>query len=182
MAITITGNSGISMPDEGIEAKDLGNGAIIQVVSTTKQDVYSQEGDSSSWTAVTGLSASITPSNATNKILIQVQIYSSNDSNDYANVFRLYKAGSHLTGASGTGASNRDGAFLAHRQGDQGVDPYSLSNSYLDTAGGTSAITYQLYMKVEDNSNGYINRTGNDSDHWYSARCSSTITVMEVVA
>jgi len=155
-------------------------GNILQVVSTTKQDVYSQAGDSSSWTAVTGLSASITPASASNKILIQVQIYTGNSSDDYANLFRLYKAGSHLTGASGTGEGNRDAAFLCHRQGDQNADPFSLSNSYLDTAGGTSAITYQLYAKIENGSTGYIGRPGTGDNNWYNGRVSSTITLMEI--
>ena len=143
--ITVPGNA----DGEMLTTTNPKTGNILQVVSTTKQDVYSQAGDSSSWTGVTGLSASITPASASNKILIQVQIYTGNSSDDYANLFRLYKAGSHLTGASGTGEGNRDAAFLCHRQGDQNADPFSLSNSYLDTAGGTSAITYQLYAKMK---------------------------------
>ena len=182
MPVAINGTTGAvtglaQLPDSAMSA-----GSILQIVSTTKQDVFSQAGDNSTYAAITGLSATITPSNASNKILIQVQIYTSNDSTDYANTYRLYKAGSHLTGASGTGSGSRDATFMCLRQGDQGVDPYSLSNSYLDTAGGTSAITYQLHMKVETNSNGYIGRTGNDADTWYLGRGSSTITLMEIAA
>ena len=181
-----TGNAALEMTVPSTASDTLDSlkraGNILQVVSTTKQDVYSQAGDSSSWTAVTGLSASITPTSASNKILIQVQIYTGNDRDDYANAFRLYKAGSHLTGASGTGEGNRDAAFLCHRQGNQDVDPFSLSNSYLDTAGGTSAITYQLYAKIENGSTGYIGRQGTSDNNWYNCRVSSTITLMEVAA
>jgi len=182
MPVAINGTSGAvtglaQLPDSAMSA-----GSIIQVVSTTKQDVYSQAGDSSSWTAVTGLSASITPASASNKILIQVQIYTGNSADDYANLFRLYKAGSHLTGASGTGEGSKDAAFLCHRQGDQNADPFSLSNSYLDTAGGTSAITYQLYAKIENGSTGYIGRPGTGDNNWYNGRVSSTITLMEIAA
>ena len=157
-------------------------GNVIQVVSTTKQDVFSQAGDNATYAAITGLSATITPASASNKILIQINIYTSNTSDDYANLFRLYKAGSHLTGASGTGEGSRDAAFLCHRQGDQNADPFSLSNSYLDTAGGTSAITYQLHMKVETSSTGYIGRQGTNDNNWYNGRVSSTITLMEIAA
>ena len=152
-------------------------GNILQVVSTTKQDVFSQAGDNATYAAITGLSATITPANASNKILIQVQIYTGNTADDYANLFRLYKAGSHLTGASGTGEGSRDAAFLCHRQGDQNADPFSLSNSYLDTAGGTSAITYKLVWSGESGTR-YLNRRGDSTN----GGAVSSFTIMEVEA
>ena len=71
MPITITGNSGISMPDEGIEAKDLGNGAIIQVIFASKTDVGGAF-STLAWSD-TGLEATITPTTNSNKILIQAK-------------------------------------------------------------------------------------------------------------
>ena len=153
-------------------------GNIIQVVSTTKQDVFSMSA-SSTYTAVTGLSVSITPTSSSNKILILGSIYTSSPTSGYATVFRLYKAGSELAAAHGTGAGDRNGAAMKLRQYNAGAALH-VKHEYLDTAGGTSAITYQYYMASE--TDGYVGRTGNDGDAWYQARCPSTITAMEVAA
>ena len=60
MAITINGSSGITMPDEGIEAKDLGNGGIIQVASTTKSDSNAEvDCADGAWLTVSGLTVSL---------------------------------------------------------------------------------------------------------------------------
>ena len=153
-------------------------GNIIQVKQTLKQDVFSLSA-TQTYTAITGLSVSITPSSASNKILIFGTIYNSQTQDDYANVFALYKAGSHLTAASGTGSGNRYGAAMKLRQDGAGNAKH-LHHEYLDTAGGTSAITYQYYMAAEGQ--GYVGRTGDDGNSWYQARCPSMITAMEVAA
>ena len=151
-------------------------GNILQVKQTLKQDVFSKS-SSQTYSAITGLSVSITPSSASNKILIFGTIYNSQTQDDYANVFALFKDGSHLTAASGTGSGNRYGAAMKLRQDGAGNAKH-LHHEYLDTAGGTSAITYQYYMAAEGQ--GYVGRTGDDGNSWYQARCPSMITVMEV--
>ena len=176
MAVSINGNTGVVTGLAALPDSAMASGSIIQVVSTTKQDVFSMSA-SSTYTAITGLSVSITPSSASNKILIFGTIYTSTSTDDYANVFALYKGGSHLTASSGTGSGNRYGAAMKIRSDGAGNAKH-LHHEYLDTAGGTSAITYQYYMAAE--TNGYVGRTGNDGDAWYQARCPSTITAMEV--
>ena len=54
----------------------------------------------------------------------------------------------------------------------------SFSGEYLDTAGGTSAITYQLQWSMESGRTVYLNRRGGSAE--YGAV--STITAMEVSA
>jgi len=162
-------------------------GNILQVVQTVKQDVTSITGvaEGGSYTAITGLSATITPSSSSNKILISCNIIVSHSTTNYAANFRLFKAGSHLTGASGTASGNREAAWLNIRQTSSTGDRQTISNKYLDTAGGTSAITYQIYAKVEDQSSGkfiYINTNPTDGNEWYNGRTSSNITLMEVAA
>ena len=77
MPITLNGSgtvSGISaggLPDGIIQSADLATGVggkILQVLQTVKTDVASTT--STSWTDLSGLSASITPSSASNKILV----------------------------------------------------------------------------------------------------------------
>jgi len=173
-ALTLDSGGGVTIPTK----KLICPGTIVQVVQTLKQDVFSMSG-SQTYTAITGLSVSITPASASNKILIFGTIYNSQSQDDYANVFALYKAGSHLTAASGTGSGNRYGAAMKLRQDGSGNAKH-LHHEYLDTAGGTSAITYQYYMAAEGQ--GYVGRTGDDGNSWYQARCPSMITAMEVAA
>ena len=185
MPISINGSGTVSGISTGgiSDAKAVADaampaGTILQVKQTLKQDVYSQSG-TQTYTAITGLSVSITPTSASNKILIFGTIYNSQTQDDYANVFALFKAGSHLTAASGTGSGNRYGAAMKLRQDGSGNAKH-LHHEYLDTAGGTSAITYQYYMATEGQ--GYVGRTGDDGNSWYQARCPSMITAMEVAA
>lgn len=186
-----TGNAALEMtvPSAASGTLDSLNraGNILQIVQTVKQDVTSIAGVSSgsAYTAATGLSATITPSSSSNKILISCNLTVAHSAPDYAVNFRLYKAGSHLTGASGTASGSREACWLNIRATADTADRQVISNQYLDTAGGTSAITYAIYVKVEDQSSGKylrINTSGSDSDEWYNGRSSSNITLWEVAA
>ena len=165
------------------------SGSIIQVVSATKTDVTSIQGVSSGsgYTAIPSLAVTIKPISATSKILITCNISAGHSKPDYAVNFRLFKAGSHLTGASGTAASNREAVWMNIRATEDTSDRQVISNQYLDTAGGTSAIIYQVYVKVEDQTGSpdkyvRINTSGSDGDYWYNGRASSTITLMAIAA
>ena len=60
-----------------------GGGGIVQCVSTTKTDTFTTA--STSFTDVTGLSATITPKFSTSKIFVMVSGYYSNDSSSLVN-------------------------------------------------------------------------------------------------
>jgi len=170
----------LTLPDINSTLDTTGrSGNILQVKQTLKQDTFSMSA-SSTYTAVTGLSVSITPSSATNKILIFGTIYSSSPTDDYATVFALYKDGSAVAAAHGTPSGSRYGAAMKLRADGNGGNAKHLHHEFLDTAGGTSAITYQYYMAAE--TTGYVGRTGNDGNSWYQARCPSIITAMEIAA
>ena len=181
----LTASSGIV----GLTSTGLPSGSIIQVVSATKTDVTSIQGTSSGggYTAIPSLAVTIKPISATSKILITCDMTAAHNKPDYAISFRLYKAGSHLTGASGTAASSREAVWMNIRATEDTSDRQVISNQYLDTAGGTSAIIYQVYVKVEDQTGSpdkyvRINTSGADGDYWYNGRASSTITAMEIAA
>lgn len=202
MAITINGTGSITgltaggLPDGSVVAGDLASsldltgktvtlpsgtgGKILQVVSTTKTDTASTT--STSATAVSGLSASITPAASGNKILILSSFLLGNTSSDYGSLGYLYKDGSLLTGASGdaAGVRRRASTFLRIQQPQQSGGNSSIV--YLDTAGGTSEITYQIYFSAEPASTAVIGRTGADPDSSSSGRYASTITLLEVAA
>ena len=156
-------------------------GKILQVVSTTRTDTFSESVTTGSLSA-DALTVNITPSNASNKIFLTAHVSMGlNNDNEVSWVF--YKAGSLLTGAAGTAASNRKPRTSA---GDvrYTATHHTFGGQYLDTAGGTSQITYSV--RLGHSANGtktvYMNRSHTDDDYAYDIRAQSTITAMEVAA
>ena len=192
MPITLNGSgslTGVSvggLPDGIVQLADLGpttgkNGPILQVVSTTKTDTFSETVASATNSAiVTGLTVSITPSASTNKILILYNIPTSLQ----ALYVLLDKGGSVITDSTGDAASNR--ARMTSSRPYNSQDDYVgvISGNYLDTAGSTSALTYGIRLRHSSGSNQtlYVNRSGLDQDSAVIARTSAVITAMEVAA
>ena len=182
MPITITGNSGISMPDEGIEAKDLGNGAIIQVIYASKTDVGGAF-STLAWSD-TGLEATITPTTNSNKILIQAKPCLSWDNGTSKVACALFKGSESdpllRADAAGDRLRAHQGWYMPQNSY-QGV-PFALD--YLDSPSTTSPTTYKVRVSALDNTGSiYLNRgTDYDTDATNHFRTVSTITLMEVVA
>ena len=69
--------------------KAIYTGAVLQVVSATKTDTFSMS--SSDYVDVTGLSVSITPTSATNKVLIMVHLHLDSTVGGYTNPWRMMR-------------------------------------------------------------------------------------------
>ena len=156
-------------------------GKILQVVSTTRTDTFSESVTTGSLSA-DALTVNITPSNASNKIFLTAHVSMGlNNDNEVSWVF--YKAGSLLTGAAGTADGNRKPRTTVGDVRWSGTH-HTFGGQYLDTAGGTSQITYSV--RLGHSANGtktlYMNRSHTDDDYAYDIRSQSTITVMEVAA
>jgi len=142
----------------------LPTGSVLQVVSTTKSDVFSTT--SGTYVDVTGLSASITPSSSSSKILVITNLsYSANNGRD-ANFQTLRGSTVIPTGVTG---SVLNGVYS--------YSMFSVAQSYLDSPATTSATTYkiQVYVSAETI---YVNRRALDT----SFTGQSTITLMEIAA
>lgn len=157
-------------------------GKILQVVSSVKTDTASASVSGTSDWVSHGLSVSITPSSASNKILITGQVTVGSDINDGASV-SIYKAGSVLSGAIGDASSNR-GRQTAGGEMDYNFAVLTIPFHYLDTAGGTSSITYQPAINISNGSayTIYMNRVYGTVDAAAYIRTISVITAMEVAA
>ena len=182
MPITITGNSGISMPDEGIEAKDLGNGAIIQVIFASKTDVGGAF-STLAWSD-TGLEATITPTTNSNKILIQAKPCLSWDKAVTKMTAAIFKGSESDPLLRADAAGNRLRSHQGFYINEDNYMPVALALDYLDSPNTTSATTYKIRVSALDNTGSvYMNRgSDSDSDATNVARMVSTITLMEVVA
>lgn len=151
-----------------------GTGAVKQVVSVTKVDPFTTT--NTGYVDITGMAATITPTSASSKILVSVQLSLAGTNNTYHCYIRLNRNGSNLTGSNGTWSTNLS---MMHKNINDSRDLDTHAMNYLDSPGTTSACTYQLQIAVQGNTF-FVNRGGNTEQ--FSASNISTITLMEVAA
>ena len=158
-----------------------GTGKILQVVSTTRTDTFSESLGVGALSA-DALTVNITPSNASNKIFLIAHVSMGlNNDNEVNWVF--YKAGSLLTGGAGTADGNRKPRTSAGDVRWSGTHN-TTGGQYLDTAGGTSQITYSIRLGHGANGSKYVymNSSHTDDNYAYDFRTQSTLTAMEIAA
>ena len=180
---TLKVNSIIPVSGVGTDSTTLKNGGgITQIKQAVKTDTFSTT--SSTFTDVTGLSVSITPTSSTSKILVKVSLgfvsgYASNSST-YPH-FVLVR-GSTQIGKGTTASGNRTNcsfAVLTNLHG--GYSGTAASFEFLDSPATTSATTYKLQMLSGFSGRTiYVNRMYNDDNEVYTTRSASTFTLMEV--
>lgn len=154
------------------------HGKILQAVSTLKTDTYTTT--SSTFTTVTGLTATITPSSTASKVLIIAQVNLS-----LAN-FSAYArlSGGNTSTYLGDAASNRVQSVVAIQADTDnpfGRTQFSVPLIYLDSPSTTSSTTYGVDVRIGTGAV-YVNRSQDDTDSVNNGRTASTITVMEVSA
>ena len=163
-------------------------GSILQVVSTTKTDTFSSSLASGAFADITGLSATITPTSATSKILIFATINGGTDSGSQQNAFAVRMLRDSTAIAIGDASSSRGRISSGTNAvgSNDGTQRGNLSTSFLDSPATTSAITYKVQIGNVHGSLStltmYVNRTAGDGDSAANGRASSTITIMEVAA
>jgi hypothetical protein len=154
-------------------------GSILQVVSTAKTDTFISS--STSYTAVTGMNVSITPTSATSKILIMAQLSMSMTNVEAAAFFRI--TGGNTSGFVGDSAGSRQqavlGGFNSVTVYRYAVTSFTYPIIFLDSPATTSATTYQIEGLATSGSF-VVNRSGIDEDLNSRGRTVSSITVMEV--
>ena len=179
MPVSINGNTGVITGLSTLPDSAMASGSVIQVVSTTKTDVVSYDVANATFSPAV-LAATITPSNASNKILVSVNVTMSIETANRIGL-GIFKAGTILSQGDADGSRTRVTSQ---------TDAYSsgrgefIGGQFLDTAGGTSAITYDVRL-IQGQGNTkylYLNRTGTDTDNNKFMRSTSTITLMEIAA
>jgi hypothetical protein len=151
-------------------------GKVLQVVSTTKTDTFSTA--STSYVDVTGFSVSITPSSASNKILIIVSIYAGNDT-QYS-FARLMRDSTAICIADASSSNNRS-SFNNFYTADSGTFKAGTQN-FLDSPNTTSSVTYKVQIITGGVGTIYFNYGGTGDTSSSRGRTASTITVMEIAA
>jgi hypothetical protein len=163
-----------------ISGTRLPTGSVLQVVNATKTDRF--QSTSGTMVDITGLSASITPTNSSNKVLIMVSMLVSADTWDTAGMLvNLVRNSTNLgVGTSGTNLNATSG-YNAWSSG-AGNTYFNISPmiiTFFDSPNTTSSTTYKLQGR--NATNGYsftINGRVGNGDWGFS----SSITLMEIAA
>jgi hypothetical protein len=152
-------------------------GKILQVVSTTKTDTFSTS--STSFTDVTGLSVTITPTAATSKILLWLNFGSFGADGTIECHAQVERDGTPV--GVGDSAGNRvpAGIYITPAAGNR---PQGPGWSYLDSPASTSALAYQTQIRLGAAGTLYVNRSSGDADTTQYGRTISTLTALEVSA
>ena len=189
---TVTGISVGGLPDgivdtdmiaaDAVTAPKRGAGAIIQVVQAVKTDVSSWSFETSNANfKETGLQATITPTKASNIILIWASgMYggSAAGENTYW-TFSRSSDGNYFQVGDTSGSRTRvtTGSYINSTS-----RPETFSCFAIDTTHNTtSANTYKLLSNGNNSSGtGYLNRTGDNSDGFFRPRGTSTLILQEI--
>ena len=179
---TTTGISASAISTGTLAAARLPAGSVLQVLSATKTDTLSTT--STSFTDITGLSVSITPTSATSKIFITYSVNVGWDLNRGLSI-RLMRDSTAI--CIGDAASDRTRSSN-HTFQDSSWDfstraMWCLSNNFLDSPATTSATTYKIQIGAIGETDGtsvYVNRSSVDNDFSLVGRTASSITVMEI--
>jgi hypothetical protein len=154
---------------------------ILQVVSTTKTDTFTTT--STSYTDLTGLSVSITPTATSSKVFVIANL---NSSQTLDRIVQTQLVRGSTAIALGDAASNRTvgSSFTANGVSDAGGVNFGMPQiiTYLDSPNTTSATTYKIQIRINAAGTLYVNRTSTDTDSALFPRVISSITAFEVSA
>ena len=152
------------------------NTKIGQVVSTAKTDTFTTT--STTFTDITGLSVSITPTLNTSKVLV-CATYQDTMTESQTGFVRLMRDSTAIAIGDTAGSRTRS-TTVSRGLANNEISTHSIM--FLDSPATTSATTYKLQAASENASFTYfLNRSSSDSDAATRGRTASTITVMEVI-
>lgn len=159
-------------------------GAVLQVVQAFKSDTSSFSGSVSTWTDIPSLSATITPTSSTSKILCMCYIgkLSTSGTSWYTHSFRFTRNGTAVGVADVSSSRPQAGMVLSEYDAQYNTGGNAMQ--YLDSPSTVSALTYniQIFPHSTGSITTYINRAENDPDgaYGYAGRGASNLILMEI--
>jgi hypothetical protein len=154
-----------------------GAGKVLQVVSATKTDT--QSFSTTTFTDVTDLSVSITPSSASNKILVLTNVNGGWENGVAKIGGRIMRDSTAI--AIGDASGSRIRLTGSVYFGVNCQSPVSMGMNFLDSPNTTSATTYKFQVsRLDASGTVYVNKAESDGDTTTVPRTASSITVMEI--
>jgi hypothetical protein len=155
-------------------------GSILQVIQTTKTNVFSTS--STTFVDVTGLSASITPSSTSSKVLVLLT-GSAGVNGAISGGIKLVRGSTDIfQGDTTSGYTSVSGPNFYGGSADANNNE-SFSIVYLDSPTTTSSVTYKAQVYAPQGGTLVLNGLGSDiASQTYSMKSASSITLLEVSA
>ena len=184
MPIVLNGTTG---QITGTSLSGISTGKILQVVQATKTDNQSFTSSSSGDDRydITGLSVSITPASASNKILVTYNVNVGGPNGGYRAFIHLMRGSTDIYQGADSNSRTRCSNFIYTRNDSVGhIAAYMATGTHLDSPNTTSATTYKLQITTH-NSGGnvyYVNTAASNNSNSSGQNPISQITVMEVAA
>ena len=152
-----------------------GSGGVLQVVSVTKTDTFSST--ATSFTDITGLSISITPSNVSSRILVTYNVLTGETGGQFP-MLRLVRDSTAI--GVGTSVGSRTAVTTSSWATGANNAHTVQSATFLDAPATTSAVTYKIQTLGTSSQTIFVNRNARDDNANYEPRAISTITAMEI--
>jgi hypothetical protein len=138
------------------------------VVQTVKTDTFSIA--SSTFTDVTGLNVSITPTTNTSKVLVMVYVFVAGDPGIAPIQARLLRGSTVIFESAGGSVKS----FAAYEQAGERAGGYTPV--FLDSPGVNTSVNYKVQVRIATGT-GYVGRTAGNQTH-----SATSITAIEVAA
>ena len=157
-------------------------GKVLQVKSITKTDPSSLvSGSTDAFADISGMSISITPSSASNKILVMFTANVGQSTTASIHV-RLMRDSTAIYVGDASSSRTQSSASIRSSSSPYSLETGNATGTHLDSPATTSSVTYKLQGTLGSSYSGtlYLNRSGGDSNANFGARLASSITVMEI--
>jgi hypothetical protein len=172
--LTLPDGAGEILTDAGVPASALPAGSVLQVVNTTSRTQHIITSDNL-WVN-SGISASITPSSTSSKILILVSASVKNDrvgGSDNKGAAAMYR--------NSTIIGETYSYLRAYDRGGSGIQLHTrYTTTYLDSPSTTSATTYSLYGYRQSGADAFEFNASEGTIVDGSGYAATTITLMEI--
>ena len=185
MPIVLNGSTGVISASS---LSGISTGKILQTKQVVKTDTFSLASSSTNQRIdITGLTLDITPSSASNKILVDYRVNAHGPNGAYRVMIHLMRGSSDIyIGDQDSGQNNQvrcSNHLISGNDGVGGARSTDLNGQFLDSPNTTGATTYKLQLHARTSgSTYYINRGSYSSNDAYVGRQPSHITLMEVAA
>ena len=162
--------------DDAVTAAKAGfsPGKVGQVIQTVKTDVFSTT--STSLVDVTGLTASITPSATSSKVLVTLNLNIGPTDNT---AVALFRGSTQIALGDASGSRSRSFASSAYINT---TTQMPSNTTFLDSPNSSSQVTYKVQGGAVGGGTMYFGRGGNDAENTQHARTINVITLTEILA
>ena len=155
-----------------------GGGGIVQVVSVVKSDTTSISASSGSFNDISGLSATITPTSSSSKILVLFNV-NAGFASGYRGSFRLVRGSTAINIGDASSSVQRMTFSSIETKNTSATE--QVSSNFLDSPSTTSSVTYKVQLEAEGGTH-FINRAKANGQGSTYHNGTSNITLMEVSA